>query len=77
MYSPFGWIPPNIQTRCAEESQAPAEFEQTVDIAVAFFIFGFKNCKARLLSIMPYLELQFLQFGNSDEEVGAFSSDED
>ena len=51
--------------------------KEAFDIAVVTFSDDFKNCKARLLQMMPYLELQFLQLRNSDEEEGVFSSDED
>ena len=70
-------IPSDVWTCCVEESRTSVKFEQTVNITAHGFILGFKDYKLCLLQMMPYLELQFLQPENSDEEVRDFSSDED
>ena len=40
-----------------------------LDVAAAAFIQDFDDCKARLLRIIPYLELHGIQAGGTDKEI--------
>ena len=64
------YFPLNIRAHCIQEYQNFIEFErEAINIAVDGFIDGFENCKACLLQMMPYLEIDGFQPRNSDEEA--------
>ena len=70
-------IPPATQEHCLAELWDSAVFwREILDVATAAFFQGFDDCKARLLRIIPYLELHGMQTDGTDKEVET-SIDED
>ena len=75
--SPLEHIPSTIQERYIAEFQNSTAFKrEMLDVTAAVFIQSFDDCKIRLQTIMPYLELHGIEVGSTDEEVEA-STNED
>ena len=71
-------IPHAVYEHCIKDYKILMAFEEDVtNIVTTAFIFGFEDYKARLWWMMLQLDLHYLLPDNNDEEVGAFSSDEE